>query len=69
MGKRMNDDTRRFILDPPPGSAIARARDYGIDLTQLARNLSLTPDQRLEKAERSRRMAVSLREMRAEAHR
>jgi hypothetical protein len=65
----MSDDITGFILNPPPDSAISRARDYGIDLTQLARNLSLTPDQRLEKAERSRRMAVSLRKMRAEAHR
>jgi len=37
------------LLNPKPGSKIAEARDYGIDLTQLVENLRLTPQQRLEK--------------------
>ncbi|MCC7307174.1 MAG: hypothetical protein IT173_06400 [Acidobacteria bacterium] len=37
------------LLNPTPGSKIAAARDYGIDLTQLVENLRLTPQQRLEK--------------------
>ena len=41
------------LLDPKPGSAIAAARDYGIDLTLLVENLRLTPEERLEKIQQS----------------
>jgi hypothetical protein len=58
------NEIRERLLHPEPGSAIARARDFGIDLTQLARNVTLTPAQRLEKAARARRMAHTLREAR-----
>lgn len=37
------------LLNPRPGSKIAEARDYGIDLTQLVENLRLTPAQRIKK--------------------
>lgn len=37
------------LLKPKPGSKIAEARDYGIDLTQLVENLRLTPAQRIKK--------------------
>ncbi|CAN5735599.1 hypothetical protein BH24ACI3_BH24ACI3_13790 [soil metagenome] len=37
------------LLNPRPGSKIAEARDYGIDLTILVENLRLTPEQRLKK--------------------
>ena len=52
------------ILNPAPGSALARARDYGIDLTLLARNIALTDDERLQNAARNLQMARTLREMR-----
>jgi hypothetical protein len=35
------------LLDPRPGSKIAEARDFGIDLTQLVENLRLTPAERI----------------------
>ncbi len=35
------------LLNPKPGSRIAAARDYGIDLTQIVENLRLTPAQRI----------------------
>lgn len=35
-------------MNPKPGSRIADARDYGIDLTQLVENLRLTPAQRIK---------------------
>lgn len=35
------------LMNPTPGSRIAAARDYGIDLTLLIENLRLTPAQRL----------------------
>lgn len=37
------------LLDPKPGSLIAAARDYGIDLSQLVENLRLTPAGRIKK--------------------
>ena len=37
------------LLNPRPGSKIAEARDYGIDLTQIVENLRLTPEQRVGK--------------------
>jgi hypothetical protein len=37
------------LLNPKPGSKIAAARDYGIDLTLLAANLRLSPEERLRK--------------------
>ncbi len=37
------------LLNPKPGSKIAAARDYGIDLTQLAENLRYTPAERIKR--------------------
>ncbi len=41
------------LLNPRPGSRIAEARDYGIDLTLLVENLRLKPEQRLEKLQQA----------------
>jgi pheromone shutdown protein TraB len=38
-----------LITNPPPGSDIAAAKEYGIDLTLLVENLDLTVAQRLRK--------------------
>ena len=35
------------LLHPPPGSRIAAAKEFGIDLTLLIENLRLTPAQRV----------------------
>ena len=35
------------LLDPRPGSKAAEARDFGIDLTQIAENLRMTPAERI----------------------
>jgi hypothetical protein len=35
------------LLDPRPGSKVAAAKEFGIDLTLLLRQLKLTPEQRL----------------------
>jgi hypothetical protein len=39
-----------LINNPPPGSKLAEAKEYGIDLTLLVENLKLTPSQRARKA-------------------
>jgi hypothetical protein len=35
------------LLNPRPGSKIAEAAEYGIDLTQLVENLRLSPAERI----------------------
>ena len=35
------------LLNPKPGSAIAAARDFGIDLTLLVENLRRSPAERI----------------------
>jgi hypothetical protein len=35
-----------LITNPPPGSKLAAARDWGVDLTLLYENLLLTPTER-----------------------
>jgi hypothetical protein len=48
----MNRSAEEFLLNPPPGSAAARARDFGIDLTLLIQRLRLTPEERLDDLQR-----------------
>ena len=38
-----------YFLNPPPGSAAARAVEFGIDLTLTLENLRLTPEERIQK--------------------
>ena len=38
-----------YFLNPPPGSAAARAVEFGIDLTLTLENLRLTPEERIRK--------------------
>ncbi|MEO7970348.1 MAG: hypothetical protein ABI698_03540 [bacterium] len=40
-----------YFLHPPPGSAAARAVEFGIDLTLTLENLRLTPEERILKLE------------------
>ena len=35
-----------LITHPPPGSKLAEAKEWGVDLTLLYENLKLTPEQR-----------------------
>ena len=42
-------DREQLLRDPPPGSACAAARDFGIDLTLVIEQLRLTPEERLRK--------------------
>ncbi len=37
-----------LINNPPPGSKLAAAKEYGIDLSLLLENLALTPTERLQ---------------------
>jgi hypothetical protein len=42
-----------YFLNPPPGSAAARAVEFGIDLTLTLENLRLTPENRLRQLQGS----------------
>lgn len=45
----MRVDDEDYFLNPPPGSAAARAVEFGIDLTLTLENLLLTPEERIRK--------------------
>jgi hypothetical protein len=45
----MFTDIEDYFLHPPPGSAAARAADFGTDLTLTLENLRLTPEERIRK--------------------
>jgi len=45
----MRADIEDYFLNPPDGSAAARAAEFGIDLTLTLGNLRLTPEQRIRK--------------------
>ena len=53
-----------LINNPPAGSKLAEAKEYGIDLTLLVENLKLTPSQRACKANAG---AASIRAFRSAA--
>ena len=45
----MHIEHEEYFLNPPPGSAAARAVEFGIDLTLTLENLRLTPEERIRK--------------------
>ncbi len=57
------------LLNPKPGSKAAAAKEFGIDLTLLVRNLSLTPEERLNENQQAVNdliiMAQAMKESRA----
>ena len=51
-----------YLLNPPPGSAAERAKEFGIDLTLTVENLKLTLEQRIRRLNAWRE---AIRELRA----
>ena len=45
----MDSHIEDYFLNPPPGSAAARAAEFGIDLSLTLENLRLTPEERVRK--------------------
>lgn len=45
----MSKEADDYFLNPPPGSAAARAVEFGTDLTLTLENLRLTPEERIRK--------------------
>ncbi len=52
----------QLINDPPPGSKIAAARDYGVDLTLLQRRLEMTPTERVQELEEAQAFVEELQQ-------
>jgi hypothetical protein len=50
-----------LIQNPPPGSKMEAAKNYGIDLTLLLHSLTLTPEERAQEVEAALRSAEALR--------
>jgi len=50
-----------LFMNPPPGSKIAAAKEYGVDLTLLLHNLTLTPTERVQAMESALRLAEEFR--------
>jgi hypothetical protein len=50
-----------MISNPPRGSKLAEAKEYGIDLTLLVRRLELSPTERLEELESAQHFIEQLR--------
>ncbi|MEO6590419.1 MAG: hypothetical protein ABIP06_14060 [Pyrinomonadaceae bacterium] len=44
----MKENWEELLLNPPPDSKLAQAKEFGIDLTLLFRNLRLTPQERID---------------------
>ena len=55
-----------YFLNPPPGSAAARAVEFGIDLTLTLENLRLSPEERIRQLDN---FISAVAEMKASAQR
>lgn len=49
----LSSKAEQRLQNPKPGSAIAAARDFGIDLTLLIERLRLTPEERLRRLQQA----------------
>lgn len=58
---KLNPKVEEWLLNPPPGSKAAAAKEFGIDLTLLLRNLRLTPQERVEKLQQQMQDFENLR--------
>lgn len=52
------------LLNPRPGSKIAEAKEFGIDLTLTAGNLKKTPQQRIDDLQSAMRFFAELEKAR-----
>jgi hypothetical protein len=48
MDKVEYTEAERWLIEPKPGTAAARARDFGVDLSLTVSNLRLTPEERIK---------------------
>jgi hypothetical protein len=53
---------RKLIENPPPDSAIAEAKAFGVDLYSVLEKLKLTPAERFRRGDEERLFVQKLRE-------
>ena len=49
MDKVEYTEAERWLIEPRPGTAAERARDFGVDLYETVHNLRLSPTERVKK--------------------
>ncbi len=49
MDKVEYTEQERWLIEPKPGTAAARARDFGVDLSLTVSNLRMTPAERVKR--------------------
>ena len=62
MPKGQSDRLLELISNPPPGSKIQAAINFGVDLSLNVRSLQLTPAERVLEMERALRLVEALRQ-------
>jgi hypothetical protein len=62
MTPNMEKRLLELIDNPPPGSAIAEAKEFGADLYNVIENLKLTPGERLRRAAQETDLVRRIRE-------
>ena len=62
MDKVEYTEAERWLIEPKPGTAAARARDFGIDLSLTISNLRLTPHERVKRLDEFQHEMRLLRE-------
>jgi len=62
MDKVEYTEAERWLIEPKPGTAAARARDFGVDLSLTVSNLRLTPHERVKRLDEFQHEMKVLRE-------
>jgi hypothetical protein len=62
MDKVEYTEAERWLIEPKPGTAAARARDFGVDLSLTVSNLRLTPHERVKRLDEFQHEMRLLRE-------
>jgi hypothetical protein len=62
MPKHESDRLRELISNPPSGSKIKAAIEFGVDLSLNIRSLQLTPAERVVEMERALRLVEALQQ-------
>lgn len=61
MDKVEYTEQERLLIEPKPGTAAARAREFGIDLSLTVSNLRLTPEERVRQLDKFQASMKQLR--------
>lgn len=61
MDKVEYTEAERWLIEPKPGTAAARARDFGVDLSLTVSNLRMTPGERVRQLDEFQAFMKELR--------